>query len=110
MRSGLEDPPSRDVCISSSGAASRLETIGHRGSIRRRNGMVIERLSELPSGSIDALVAESEQAGYRFMRRLAQEWASGANRFDGAGEAFFASLIGGRVIGDQGINGPGRQL
>jgi len=33
------------------------------------------------------------------MRRLAEEWASGANRFDGAGEAFFAALIGGRVIG-----------
>jgi len=66
--------------------------------------MVIERLSELASGSIDALVAESEQAGYRFMRRLAEEWASGANRFDGAGEAFFAALIGGRVIGVCGLN------
>ena len=66
--------------------------------------MVIERLSDLPSESIDALVAESEQAGWRFMRRLAEEWASGANRFDGAGEAFFAALIGGRVIGVCGLN------
>ena len=66
--------------------------------------MVIERLSELSSESIDAMVAESEQAGYRFMRRLAEEWASGANRFDSAGEAFFAALIGGRVIGVCGLN------
>jgi len=68
------------------------------------NGMVIERLSDLPSESIDALVAESEQAGWRFMRRLAEEWASGANRFDGAGEGFFAALIGGRVVGVCGLN------
>ena len=66
--------------------------------------MVIERLSDLPSESIHALVAESEQAGWRFMCRLAEEWASGANRFDGAGEAFFAALIGGRVIGVCGLN------
>ena len=66
--------------------------------------MVIERLSELLSESIDAMVAESEQAGYWFMRRLAEEWASGANRFDSAGEAFFAALIGGRVIGVCGLN------
>jgi len=33
MRSGREDPSSRDVCISSSGAASRLEIIEHRGTI-----------------------------------------------------------------------------
>jgi GNAT superfamily N-acetyltransferase len=66
--------------------------------------MVIERLSDLPSESIDVLVAESEQAGWRFMRRLAEEWASGANRFDGAGEAFFAALTGGRVVGVCGLN------
>ncbi len=59
--------------------------------------MVVERLSDLPAESIDALVG-------RFMRRLAEEWASGANRFDGAGEAFFAALIGGRVIGVCGLN------
>src|SRR2546426_214353 len=66
--------------------------------------MVVERLSDLPAELIDALVAESEQAGWRFMRRLAEEWASGANRFNGAGEAFFAALIGGRVIGVCGLN------
>lgn len=65
--------------------------------------MLIERLSDLPP-EFDALVGESEQAGWRFMRRLAEEWTSGANRFDAAGEAFFAALIDGRVIGVCGLS------
>src|SRR5437588_353346 len=48
--------------------------------------IVITRLAELPSGALASLVAESEQAGWRFVRRLADEWAAGANRFDRPGE------------------------
>ena len=65
---------------------------------------LIERLSDLPPASLEALVAESEQGGLRFMRRLVEEWASGANRFDGDGEALFAALIDGRVTGVCGLN------
>ena len=65
---------------------------------------LIERLSDLPADSFDALVAESEQAGWRFLRRLTEEWASGANRFDRPGEALLAALVGGRVIGVCGLN------
>jgi GNAT superfamily N-acetyltransferase len=64
----------------------------------------IERLIDPAPGSFDALVAESERAGYRFVRRLAEEWTSGANRFDRPGEALFAALIDGRVIGICGLN------
>lgn len=64
----------------------------------------IERLIDPASDSFDDLVAESEQAGYRFVRRLAEEWTSGANRFDRPGEALFAALIDGRVIGICGLN------
>ncbi len=65
---------------------------------------LIERLNDLPADSFDALVAESEQAGWRFLRRLTEEWASGANRFDRPGEALLAALMGGRVIGVCGLN------
>ena len=65
---------------------------------------LIERLSDLPPAALEALVAESEQGGLRFMRRLVEEWASGANRFDGDGEALFAALIDGRVTGVCGLN------
>lgn len=65
---------------------------------------LIERVSDPASDFFDALVADSEQVGFRFVRRLADEWASGVNRFDRPGEALFAAVIGGRVIGVGGLN------
>jgi len=64
----------------------------------------IERLTEASPGLFDALVAESERAGYGFVRRLADDWASGANRFERPGEALFAARMDGRLIGACGLN------
>ena len=64
----------------------------------------VERLIEASSDLFDALVDESERQGYRFVRRLADEWASGANRFDRPGEALFAARIDGRLVGACGLN------
>ena len=50
------------------------------------------------------MLAESEQAGSLIVRRLVDEWASGANRFDGSGEALFAARIDGRLVGVCGLN------
>ena len=50
----------------------------------------IERLGDLPDAGFEVLRAESEQAGLRFLRRLADDWASGVNRFHRPGEALFA--------------------
>jgi len=44
----------------------------------------------LPS-DIDSLIAESETEGWRFVRQLASDFGSGANRFDRPGEALFAA-------------------
>ena len=66
--------------------------------------MRIERLSELPSEALGPLVADSEQAGLRFVRRLAEEWASGRNRFDRSGEALFGAVVEGRMVGVCGLN------
>ena len=38
----------------------------------------IERLDGSPADRLDALVAESEASGLRFVRRLVEEWVSGA--------------------------------
>lgn len=65
---------------------------------------VIERLSDLPADRLGPLVAESEQVGLRFVRRLAEEWVSGRNRFDRPGEAFFAASMDGRLVGVCGLN------
>ena len=64
----------------------------------------IERLSNLPFDRLALLVAESERAGLQLVRRLADEWASGQNRFDRPGEALFAALVDGRLIGVCGLN------
>jgi GNAT superfamily N-acetyltransferase len=66
--------------------------------------VAVERLTHLPSDALAALVADSEQAGWRFVRRLAGEWATGANRFDGPGEALFGAWAGGRLVGVCGLN------
>jgi GNAT superfamily N-acetyltransferase len=50
------------------------------------------------------LITESEQAGLRFVRRLAEEWASGRNRFDRPGETMFGALMDGRLVGACGLN------
>lgn len=65
---------------------------------------VIERVSEAPADRLGALVAESEQQGFAFVRRLVDEWASGANRFDRPGEVLFVARLGGDVVGVCGLN------
>ena len=65
----------------------------------------VERTS--PAALADCLaelIVESEQHGLRFVRRLADEWASGANRFDRPGEALFVARSAGDVVGVCGLN------
>ena len=65
---------------------------------------VVERLDEIRPERIDPLVAESEQAGLGFVRRLAEEFASGRNRFDRPGETLFGATLRGRMVGVCGLN------
>jgi GNAT superfamily N-acetyltransferase len=64
----------------------------------------IERLLDLPAEHVSALVAESERAGLGFVRRLVEDWASGRNRFDRAGETLFGAWAGSRLAGVCGLN------
>ncbi len=64
----------------------------------------IERLNGSPADRLDALVAESEASGLRFVRRLVEEWVSGANRFDKPGEVLFVARTAGDVVGVCGLN------
>ena len=50
------------------------------------------------------LIDDSEREGLRFVRRLADEWASGANRFDRPGEMLFVAWGEGQVVGVAGLN------
>jgi ribosomal protein S18 acetylase RimI-like enzyme len=64
---------------------------------------VIERLSGEPADLLRGLVAESERQGFRFVRRLVDEWTDGVARFDRPGEVLFAARSGGDVIGVCGL-------
>jgi GNAT superfamily N-acetyltransferase len=66
--------------------------------------MLLERLHDFPAGDLAPLIAESEESGLRFVRRLAQEWAAGQNRFDRLGEALFVARLDGRLVGICGLN------
>jgi GNAT superfamily N-acetyltransferase len=66
--------------------------------------VVIDRCADLPHDALAALVAESERAGWRFVRRLADEWAAAVNRFDRPGEALFVARAGARLVGVCGLN------
>jgi ribosomal protein S18 acetylase RimI-like enzyme len=65
---------------------------------------LIERVSGAPTDRLAALLAESEQQGFRFVRRLVQEWESGDNRFDRPGEALFVARVGVDVVGVCGLS------
>jgi GNAT superfamily N-acetyltransferase len=68
---------------------------------------VIIRLQDLPTDHLSGLVTESEDTGHRFLRRLLDDWESGANRFRRPGEALFAATAGDpddRIVGVCGLN------
>lgn len=65
--------------------------------------MDIKKIDCLPSEIID-IVLESESEGFRFVRRLVNEYASGGNNFSAEGEALFAVRRNGVLIGVGGVN------
>ncbi len=66
--------------------------------------VVVEPVAELAMISIAPLLIESEREGRFFLRRLAEEWSSGANRFQRPGERLYLAHFGNTVIGLCGLN------
>ena len=66
--------------------------------------VVVGRFQDLPIDALAPLLAESEQAGWKFLRRLSDDWASGANHFSKPGESIFAASAAGTLIGVCGLN------
>jgi GNAT superfamily N-acetyltransferase len=64
----------------------------------------IVRVTDLDPDRFAPLLAESEASGYRFLRRVADEWARNAHRFERPGEALLAAEIGGRWAGVCGLS------
>ena len=72
--------------------------------ILTRRAEVIVRFEDLPLQDLEHLLLESEAEGFRFVRRLRDDWISGANRFAGPGEAFFGCYLDGRLVAIGGVN------
>src|SRR5688572_6670308 len=66
--------------------------------------VVIEQVNDLPADAFDHLVAPSKREGWRYVQRLAEEWASGANRFDQLGEVLLVARVEGKIVGVCGLN------
>jgi GNAT superfamily N-acetyltransferase len=67
----------------------------------------IVQIHEWPTAAIERLLSESEQEGFRFLRRAREEWLSGANAFSIEGEALFGVFEGDRLLAIGGINREG---
>ncbi|HEX2438108.1 MAG TPA: GNAT family N-acetyltransferase [Methylomirabilota bacterium] len=66
--------------------------------------IVVTTLSTSPIAPLALLLAESEAAGLRLVRRLVDEWAGGVTRFDQPGEALFVARLAERVVGVCGLS------
>jgi GNAT superfamily N-acetyltransferase len=66
--------------------------------------VTIHKVEDLAHWCLDGLIAESSALGFRFLRRLADEWYAGTNRFDGPGEALFMATCNRTVVGVCGLN------
>jgi ribosomal protein S18 acetylase RimI-like enzyme len=55
-------------------------------------------------GDVERLVEASVEEGFRFLIRLREEHASGANRFDGEGEVLLGVWRGGELVAVGGLN------
>jgi len=65
---------------------------------------MILRLHDLPSADLRPLLQEAKGEGFRFLERLQDDWAGGANRFDREGEALFGYYVRSRLAAVGGIN------
>ncbi len=66
-------------------------------------GIELSALRAIGAG-MTPLVLEAEGQGHRFMRRLCEDWASGANRFARPGELLLGAWVGERLVAVGGLN------
>jgi GNAT superfamily N-acetyltransferase len=59
----------------------------------------IRRLDTLPEGELGPLLVQSQAEGHGMVAKLRKHWISGAQRFDGDGEALYGAYIGMKLAG-----------
>jgi len=66
--------------------------------------MLIERVKSLEKYDLNLLIEDSVSEGYKFVKRLVDEYETGDNKFDKNGESLFVAIIDGEVKGIGGLN------
>ena len=66
--------------------------------------MIISAIEELKVEELESLVLQSEQEGFRHLRRLVNEYQSGENTFSGQGEALYIATEQKQIVGIVGLN------
>ena len=64
----------------------------------------IQETKDFPFAAFSELLAESEEAGFRFLKSLKEDWLNKSNRFDQEGEGLFLLWKASELIGIGGIN------
>ncbi len=68
------------------------------------DSVAISLLRIMPPGAFDPLAEEAEAEGWQFVRRLANEWYDGTNRFDRPGEVLIGAWAAKTLVGVCGLN------
>lgn len=68
-----------------------------------QEGVSVVRVGDALPDGIDLLRAAARDQGYAHIDRLAEDWASRAERFDNPGEALFAAFLGSTLAGVGGV-------
>jgi len=66
--------------------------------------MLLIQPIELPAPGIDELRAEARAEGFQFLEPLVEDWLSGKNRFDAAGETLSGCLEQETLVAVGGLN------
>ncbi|MGP4040951.1 GNAT family N-acetyltransferase [Gracilibacillus sp. D59] len=64
----------------------------------------IERVTSLEQYKLDLLIDDSLSEGYKFIKRLVDEYTVGSNQFDKKGESLYVAKVDDEVIGIGGLN------
>ena len=68
------------------------------------NEFMVLKVNQLNEHDLSLVERESAAEGFRHIRRLIDDYASGTNRFDLLGEALFVAMFNGEVVGIGGLN------
>lgn len=94
---------SRSTTVAESLRMQRKTHDGAHTAHHRKIMLAITQLHALPAQLSD-LEREASMQGFRFLRRLIEEWHSGSNRFDKPGERLLVAKDDGNIVGIAGLN------